>query len=56
MYVYEHFAQNTRLEDVYNCLMMDMKQCQEDDVNVLVFLLPHIYKEVSAEQKPPYCL
>ena len=47
MYVYEHFAQNTRLEEVYNCLMMDMKQCQEDDVNALVFLLPHLYKEVN---------
>ena len=46
MYVYEAFSQTTQLSDVYNCLMMDVKHCQEDDVNALVFLLPHVYKEV----------
>uniref|UniRef100_H2ZMT6 SOSS complex subunit A homolog n=1 Tax=Ciona savignyi TaxID=51511 RepID=H2ZMT6_CIOSA len=51
MFVYESFAQNTQLGDVYNCLMMDLKHCQEDDVTMLVFLVPHVFK-----QFPEHCI
>lgn len=47
MDIYESFAQTTQLGDTYNCLMMDVKHCQEDDVNMLVFLVPHIFKKVQ---------
>ncbi|CAK8680429.1 unnamed protein product [Clavelina lepadiformis] len=47
LHVYESFAQTTQLGDMYNCLMMDMKSCQEDDINVLVFLVPHVYKDFA---------
>lgn len=46
-FVYESFAQSTQMEEAYNCLMMDMKHCQDDDINMLIFLVPHIYKNFS---------
>nr|XP_009861046.1 integrator complex subunit 3-like isoform X2 [Ciona intestinalis] len=51
MFIYESFAQNTQLGDVYNCLMMDLKHCQEDNSTMLVFLVPHVYKEF-----PEHCI
>uniref|UniRef100_UPI00358E850B integrator complex subunit 3 isoform X1 n=2 Tax=Myxine glutinosa TaxID=7769 RepID=UPI00358E850B len=41
--LYESFAQATQLGDVYTCLMLDMKACQEDDVRLLCYLLPSVY-------------
>ncbi|XP_075922994.1 integrator complex subunit 3 isoform X3 [Petromyzon marinus] len=41
--VYESFAQSTQLGDIFTCLMLDMKACQEDDVRLLCYLVPPIY-------------
>nr|XP_039258318.1 integrator complex subunit 3-like [Styela clava] len=49
--VYESFAQSTQLAETYNCLMMDMKHCQDDDVNMLIYLVPHVYKHF-----PEHCI
>nr|CAB3256443.1 integrator complex subunit 3-like [Phallusia mammillata] len=51
MQIYESFAQTTQLGDTYNCLMMDIKHCQEDDATMLVLLVPHIFKEF-----PEHCV
>uniref|UniRef100_A0A803V2A9 Integrator complex subunit 3 n=1 Tax=Ficedula albicollis TaxID=59894 RepID=A0A803V2A9_FICAL len=44
MGLYESFAQATQLGELHTCLMMDMKACQEDDVRLLCFLTPSIYR------------
>lgn len=49
--VYESFAQSTQLAEPYSCLMMDMKHCQDDDINMLIYLVPHIYKHF-----PEHCV
>jgi len=42
--LYKSFARKTQLSDLYNCLMMDLKTCQEADVNMLVYLTPYVFK------------
>lgn len=49
--VYESFSQCTQLADMYNCLMMDMKHCQDYDEEMLIFLVPFIYQKF-----PEHCI
>jgi len=51
VFVYDNFAQSTQLSDTYNCLMMDLKHCQEDEDTMLIFLTPHVFKEF-----PEHCI
>lgn len=49
MNLYELFVQVIQLGDLYICLMMDMKVCQEDDVWFLCYFMFFIYIEFLDE-------
>ncbi|KAI8512582.1 Integrator complex subunit 3 [Branchiostoma belcheri] len=43
--VYEDFSDHTQLRDLETCLMMDIKECQDNDISLLCYLVPFVYTQ-----------
>ncbi|CAH1257994.1 integrator complex subunit 3-like [Branchiostoma lanceolatum] len=43
--VYEDFSDHTQLRDLETCLMMDIKECQDNDIALLCYLVPFVYTQ-----------
>ncbi|PIK34511.1 putative integrator complex subunit 3-like [Apostichopus japonicus] len=47
LHVYEEVCKNTDSGDLISCLVKDFRACQEEDVNLLCYLVPPVYTQFA---------
>ncbi|XP_071498846.1 integrator complex subunit 3-like [Diadema antillarum] len=47
LHVYEELCKNTESRDLAACLVKDFTECQENDVNLLCYLVPPVYTQFA---------
>lgn len=47
LHVYEEVCKNTESGDLAACLVKDFQECQENDVNLLCYLVPPVYTQFA---------